>query len=363
MSARRWWCVGAVCGAATLAACGGYVNTTPIGTASPTVTYTAVPQATAAPFDVTVAAEAVPAGTANSADAAPIALALASNATAIGEMDLGSLAADIPDGTTLDAETTNEALTDAPAPTGSLRRVTEATAAKTHIETVIVKFSNTVKLKKRPTFVFTFATGFLTTANYYLQVYDSSQPGLAWQDPFEGPATISGSTLLFDDASNVFTFSGGVKYFFDLYAVSERDAPTPFPAPSSTGTAAPGASPSPSPIFGLLTVTPNAVAFTAGGQTEVLSAAEAGYSGAFTATVADPTLATITPGLPGQFTLAALGQPGSSQVIVTDGEGQKVKVPFTVTITTGTISGVHRTSTTRRPANRFLRDALGTPTR
>ncbi len=264
-------------------------------------------------------------------------------------MDLDADGAQIDDGTTVDVSASNEPLTDAPAPTDAGRatadvRAIDAKAIRTHIETVGIKFSKTVALTTRPTFVFTFAGGFLTTANYYLQYYDTSKPGLGWQDPFEGPATISGSTLLFVDSKNAFTFAAGVKYYFDLYDVSVRSTPTPFPAtptPVATGpTSTP--LPAPSPIFGLLSVTPTTVAFVAAGQIETLAVSEDGYTGSFSAKVSAPALATVSAAGAGTILVTAGSSPGRSSVVVSDEHGQTVTIPFTVTITTGTISAVRR---------------------
>jgi hypothetical protein len=341
------------CLAATFVACGGGSSpgagspvTSPVSTAVPT--FSPVPLASLAPFDLTQDAVVVPVPASTGPDGAPITIPLPSNAQVINEMDLSADGAQISPGTTVDTESSDETPTDAPAPT-SRTRVTLEKAAKVHIETVAVKFSQKVVLKNRPTFVFTFAPGFLVAnANYYLQMYDSSEPDLGWQDPFEGPATVNGNSLLLVDSSNKFTFEAGVKYRFDLYAVSSDSSPTPFPAPSGTGPApTPTPASSPSPIFGLLTVTPGSFAFTEGGQTETLTVSEAGYAGAFTATVADPTLATVGQTIPGTFLVTATQNPGASAVVIKDNQGQTVRVQFTVTITTGTISGKLRYNAVR----------------
>jgi hypothetical protein len=357
MHVFRWTTFLGCCAIATLAACGGgnaqptpSVPSSSGSSASPTVVYTALPQATLAPFNVAQTSETVPVPASTDANAPQITIALPSTSLSIEEMDLSADDAVVPDATTVDASVTNEALTDAPAPTGATRaaasiRATEAAkAVRTHIETVSVKFSKRVSLKTRPTFVFTFASGFLIAANYYLQFYDTSRPGLGWQDPFEGPATIDGSTLLFVDTKNAFTFEAGVKYYFDLYAVSVRSTPTPFPAtPTPLPTATPVPTATPSPIFGLLTVTPTSVSFDAPDQTESLDVSEEGYSGNFSAKVNDTTLATLTNPSPGVFALTSTANPGRSSVTVSDEHGQTVSVPFTVTITTGTISAIgHR---------------------
>ncbi len=334
----------AFCGIAALAACGGGgVVTTPV---APGGTFTAVPLATLPPFDVTQDAASVPVPASTGADAPAITIPLPSTAQVVNELDLSGVGADILDGTTVDEEATDALPTDAPAPDEGARgvadavRMTLAGTVRKHIETVSLKFSQKVVLKTRPTFVFTFASGFLIPANYYLQYYDTSNPFGGWIDPFEGPATVSGSTLLFVDTKNAFTFQARVKYEFDLYAISSRASPTPVPAtptPLASGSAT--ASPAPSPIFGLLSVTPTSFAFTAAGQTQTLVVSEDGYAGAFSAAVADTSIATIAAAGNGVYVVTANANPGSSHVTVSDGHGQTVNVPFTVTITTGTISG------------------------
>jgi hypothetical protein len=332
----------AFCAITALAACGGGgVVTTPL---APGGTFTAVPLATLPPFDVTQDAASVPVPASTGAGAPPITIPLPSTAQVVNEVDLSGVDADIPNGTTVDEEATDAEPSDAPAPDGAARdaadavRFTLAGTVRKHIETVSLKFSQKVVLKTRPTFVFTFASGFLIPANYYLQYFDTSDPGQGWIDPFEGPATVNGSTLLFVDTKNAFTFQARVKYEFDLYAMSSRASPTPVPATPTPVASGSAPSPTPSPIFGLLSVTPTSFAFTAAGQTQTLVVSEDGYAGAFSATVADTSIATVAGGGNGVFVVTATANPGSSHVTISDEHGQTVNVPFTVTITTGTIS-------------------------
>ncbi len=135
-----------------------------------------------------------------------------------------------------------------------------------------------------------------------------------------------------------------MKYYFDLYAVSVRSTPTPFPAtPTPIASGGPSPTPSPSPIFGLLSVTPTSFGFTEAGQIETLIASEDGYSGAFTAKIDDPSLATIAALGGGQFAVTAGTTAGASGVTISDEHGQTVRVPFTITLTYGTISARKRT--------------------
>lgn len=340
MGFMRWAVFFVCCGTATLVACGGGGSTTtPVASSSPSDVFTAVPQPMLSPFSVSEDALAVPVPDSTAVGAPQITLPIPSTAQVVSEMDLSAVGTEILGGTTVDISETNEALTGVPAPTGAVRasgqRTIESSAVKTNILIVTVAFSQTVTLLTRPTFVFTFPDGFLIAANYYLEYYDSSEPSLGWQDPFEGPATIDGNTLLFVDANHTFTFKARVIYFFDLYSVSTRATPTPIPA-----TPTPVASPSPtaSPVAGQLTVTPTSFSFDAAGQTETLVASEAGSTGAFTATINGAALGTITKVSSNTFTVTGGNSPGRSSVTVADGNGRTASVPFTVTITTGTIS-------------------------
>jgi len=335
------------CGAATLAvlaACGsGGVISIPQRGASPapSPTYTPVPQATLASFSVTQSPQPVPIPAATGAGAPPLAVSAASTTQVVNEIDLDADGITLPAGTTVTTSATNGTLPGIPAPTSRQRAIAAlrgalGDAAETHIETIGVTFSQTVTLQARPTFALTFATDFLIAANYYLEEYDTGDASLGWTNPFEGPATINGSALLFNDASNAFEFEANATYYFNLYAVSVNSTPTPVPAPSPSPTTAPVASPSPAP--GVIAVTPAGFSFTAPQQTQTLSVAESGYSGAFTATVANTSIATIVASGPRTFVVTAGATPGISSVNVSDDRGQTVSVPFTLTITTGTIS-------------------------
>jgi hypothetical protein len=304
-----------------------------------------VPQPTLVPFSVSASDEAVPVPASTGSNAPQITIPLPSTAQVVNEMDLSGAGADIPDGTTVDLSVTNEGVDGIPAPSSAKRtvealRTIQSGAAKVVIEIIGVEFSQTVSLGSRPTFVLTFPSGFLLpNANYYLEYYDTSQPALGWQDPFEGPATISGNSLLFVDHGNPIRFVAHVLYFFACYAVSIRATPTPFPAPSPSAT--PTARPTATPTAGALSVTPSSFAFDAPGQTETLVASESGYAGTFSAVVNNPNEGTVVASAPGVFVVTSSANPGQSSVTVSDQRGHTVNVPFTVTITTGTISSKH----------------------
>jgi len=257
----------------------------------------------------------------------------------VNEIDLDANGVQIPPGTTVTTSATNGTLPGVPAPTYRNRatatsRTALGDAAETHIETLGVTFSQTVVLQARPTFVFSFATGFLIAANYYLEEY--GEPSLGWANPFEGPATVNGSSLLFTDSIDAFVFVQDVTYYFNLYAVSVNSTPTPVPASPLPAPSVPAASPS--PVAGALSIMPAGFSFTAPGQTQTLFVTEAGYNGTFTAQVENTTIASIANPAPGTFVVTAGSTAGISSVNVSDDKGHTVSVPFTLTITTGTIS-------------------------
>jgi len=80
--------------------------------------------------------------------------------------------------------------------------------------------------------------------SYYLALYDPTRPSLGWQYGFEGPATISGSTLTFAGSSSPFSFAPNLNYWFAVIAIAQS-FPGPTPAPSIAPTSVPTQSPPP----------------------------------------------------------------------------------------------------------------------
>jgi hypothetical protein len=78
-------------------------------------------------------------------------------------------------------------------------------------------------------------------------------------------------------------------------------------------------------------VAPYAVALVTAGQTQTITVSEPGYSGSFTATSSDPTIATVSPVVSGQATVTAVAQGATSLIVVDQLKPQhKTKVPVTV---------------------------------
>jgi hypothetical protein len=149
-----------------------------------------------------------------------------------------------------------------------------------------------------------------TGANYYLALYEPTRPSLGWQYGFEGPATVTDSTLTFAPNPAPFTLAGSLTYYFALYVIPQGNSqPTPAPSisptsvptqapptapPTPTSTPASGGGsitiviPTPSPV--LCTPAPVAVAV---GQTVTINCTAQEYSGPFTLQVADPTIASV----------------------------------------------------------------------
>jgi hypothetical protein len=185
-------------------------------------------------------------------------------------------------------------------------------------------------------------------ANYYIALYDPTLPSLGWQYGFEGPATPTNDALAFAANPAPFTLQGSVVYYFDLYVIPQRSA-QPTPAPSALPTSVPSQSPPPIPTpmptatpaeggtIVIVVPTPAPVLCTpsqvvvAVGKTVLMNCAAAGYIGAFTWTVADPTIASVqlynsetqvyfnVTGLKaGSTTLSLQSQPGGTGSVTID---------------------------------------------
>ena len=172
-------------------------------------------------------------------------------------------------------------------------------------------------LPTAPGFTFTLpAADVFANANYYLALYDPTRPSLGWQYGFEGPATVSGSTLAFAANSATFTLAANLAYYFALYVIPQAAA-QPTPAPSISPTSVPTQSPppiteSPPPAsVGNITIavptpspvlcTPAPVAVTVG-QTVLITCAAQGYIGRLSVAIADPNIASIHQNTPQTLT-------------------------------------------------------------
>jgi hypothetical protein len=113
-------------------------------------------------------------------------------------------------------------------------------------------------------------------------------------------------------------------------------------SPSSTFVAPPTPTPSPTPSpGGPLTLSRNAIAFTAAGQTATVTANEPAYAGAVAPDASGCTaVAGVTPALsaavPATFTITAQTA-GSCSIAFSDIYGQRASLTVGVTITQGTL--------------------------
>jgi hypothetical protein len=113
-------------------------------------------------------------------------------------------------------------------------------------------------------------------------------------------------------------------------------------APGASFVAPPAATASPTPPpSGALSVSQNALAFTAAGQSAAVDVSEPGYSGALgydggsCAAVASVSPGTLQPA-PATFTITARGA-GACTLAFVDGFGQRASVAIGVTLTQGTL--------------------------
>lgn len=176
----------------------------------------------------------------------------------------------------------------------------------------LVIYSNTtLVLPDAPAFTIVIpSANVFPDANYYLAFYDPSRPSLGWQYGFEGPGTVSGTTVTFASNLSPFMFHEEVSYYFALFVIPQNSAqPTPAPstAPTSVPTQTPppvttSPTPSPTPGGGVIVIiipTPSPVLCTpspvdvAVGATVQMACSANEYSGPFTLTIADPTIASV----------------------------------------------------------------------
>ncbi len=176
----------------------------------------------------------------------------------------------------------------------------------------LVIYSNTtLVLPAAPAFTIAIpSANVFPNTNYYLACYDPSRPNLGWQYGFEGPGSVSGTTVTFASNANPFTFHEEVSYYFALFVIPQNSVqPTPAPpvAPTSVPTQSPppvttSPTPAPTPGGGVIVIiipTPSPVLCTpspvdvAIGETVQMTCTANEYSGPFTLTIADPTIATV----------------------------------------------------------------------
>ena len=81
-------------------------------------------------------------------------------------------------------------------------------------------------------------------ASYYLALYDPTRPSLGWQYGFEGPGSLSGTTVSFTSNPSPFTLQAALSYYFALIVIPQNST-QPTPAPSTAPTSVPTQSPPP----------------------------------------------------------------------------------------------------------------------
>jgi hypothetical protein len=162
-----------------------------------------------------------------------------------------------------------------------------------------------LQLPGSPTFSLSIPSAdIIAGATYYLAFFDN-QNLHDWNLAWEGPATVSGTTLTFSaNGLGSFTFQPNVNYWFALVAIVPNTTPSPTPTggatPSPTPTPAGGATPTPTPtpVGGAtptpaptptppplqLTVQPNPVNVygTGAGNAQTITVHETAYNGPFT---------------------------------------------------------------------------------
>lgn len=332
----------------------------PTTSAKPTSTPTStpVPIPTSSPYSV-VAVATVPPPTPvpPGQTSAPIPVALPTAAGVSGTMNIPSSGSAISPGTAVALQLQNSSPNGVPTLSLTSRHTslihTMATTPITVIAYLGILFSQDVVLSQAPAFQFALPSSDLPPGTaYYLALYNPNQPSLGWQLGFEGPGTISGFNVTFTSSSASLYFQGWTWYYLGLYA-APISAATPTPAPSVAPTTAPtadptsvptmmptaaptptpGATPTPAEDFKLI---PAQMSFNGTGLTQTFSAVDLSYSGTFTATSADPHVATVTAS-GSTFTVTSVGA-GTTSITVTESNGKTATCTITVTTTTIPIS-------------------------
>ena len=309
-----------VLGALAVVNCGGGANTTPVGSQA-TPPPTPIPIPSSAP--VTVVQQQPVVLLAAGVTSTPVAVALPTAAGFAPTMLLP-----LPQtATTTQLTVLVSNVTPSSAPPLSLARFVQAhrrtaalpTGAAMLLYTEIYSTA-ALTLPTAPGFSFTIPSAdVFANANYYLALYDPTRPSLGWQYRFEGPATVTGSTLAFAPNRAPFTLAGSLNYYFALYvipqasvqptpapSVSPTTVPTqapPMPTPTSASTSTPTPTSTPSALAIGITITvptpapvvcsPAAVV-VAVNHTVSVGCSEAVYVGAFQLVFANPALATVT---------------------------------------------------------------------
>ena len=343
--------------------CGGGGNVTPkpvtsataSPTPTPTPTPTPIPLPSQTPYVVQAVATLPPATPVPAGQTpAPVPVALPTGGPVSGSMDIATSGSAISPGTQIATQLTNTAPAGLPGLTTLVRThyssgSAQGGAAISVIAYLNVLFNEDVLLSQAPSFKFSLSSSYVFPgASYYLAMYNPNLPALGWQLGFEGPGTVTGSTVTFTGGSSSIYFQAWTSYYLGLYAVP-ASAATPTPAPSATPTMAPTVAPSalptgmptptptpspapnptPTPGFELV---PSTLTFNGTGLTQTFSAIDFGYSGAYTATSSDSKIATVS--VSGStFTVTSAGA-GTATITVSESNGKTATCTVIVTTTT-----------------------------
>lgn len=186
-------------------------------------------------------------------------------------------------------------------------------------------FSNTTAFASQPSFSFAVPQAYvLSGVQYWMASYNPLYPSLGWQRAFEGPGVVSGTTIAFTGAPTPYVFFANEPVSFALYALAAQ-APAPTPAPAAT----------PAPLPPAISAAPSFVTFTSAADpaaTVTIGDASTTYSGAYTVTVGDATVATAT--ISGKTVTIVPAGAGQTLVTVSSTDARRVTIPVGVTTTT-----------------------------
>jgi hypothetical protein len=325
--------------------CAGLTGCNASNSAPPTVNPTATPTPVPAPsvpaqsnYTATQTAPFAAPSAAPGATSAPIAISLPSALPAGygGSISLASANATIPANTVVQTKVSNQQ--PAGLPILDLRRSVQGArlprdsgtgTSGAAIEYVTLSFTNQTTFPTQPSFSFVLPSAFTTIPNiqFWIAEYDPLRIILGWQRGYEGPGAVTGTTIAFTPAAQTTIFSANQPMYFALYAISTAaSTPTPAPVVSPQPTPAPLSAAPASLEFTALTDPPKTIAITDAATT---------YSGSYTATSADPTIASAS--ISGRTLTVTPVARGFTTIAVSTTDNRQILVPVGVTTTTTTV--------------------------
>ena len=157
---------------------------------------------------------------------------------------------------------------------------------------------------------------------FYLALYDGSQPSLGYVPGVAGPVSAVNGVVTIPAGSTSINWQRGVQYVLALYRVRRGHTPPPKPTPS------------PTPSQGAFTVTPSALSFLGTNLTQTFTVSETNYGGPFTATSGTPSVASISSvdQLGHTWSVTSLSA-GTSIITIMDAPGRTTTLTVTVTVT------------------------------